>query len=144
MSRFHPSLGGRISPPDTNTEKAMIPSMNPSLSPPFHELDAYTFQILCCELHGRQPGIATCDVYGIPGQRQRGIDLLEHRRESMEKEVGQCKCYNDFPPLEIQKASEEFLRHLEYWQQERVKRFILFVACDLDRTQQQDEICKQK
>ena len=61
----------------------------------------------------------------------------------MEKEVGQCKCYDDFPPAEIRKASEEFLGHLEYWQQQ-VKRFILFVACDLDRTQQQDEICTQK
>jgi hypothetical protein len=62
----------------------------------------------------------------------------------MEKEVGQCKCYHDFPPTEIRKASEEFLEHLEYWQQQQVKRFILFVACDLNRTQQQDEICKQK
>jgi hypothetical protein len=122
----------------------MIPRMNPSLSPPFHELDAYTFQNLCRELHGRQPGITTCDVYGTQGQSQRGIDLLAHRRASMEKEVGQCKCYNDFPPAEIRKASEEFLEHLGYWQQQQVKRFILFVACDLDRTQQQDEICKQK
>lgn len=144
MSRFHPSLGGRISLPGTDKEKTMIPSINPTESPPFHKLDEYTFQKLCCELHGRQPGIATCDVYGTRGQRQRGIDLLAHRRGSMEKEVGQCKCYEDFPPAEIRKASEEFLEHVRYWQQQQVKRFILFVACDLDRTQQQDEICKQK
>jgi len=62
----------------------------------------------------------------------------------MEKEVGQCERFDGFPPAEIRKASEEFLEHLEYWQQQRVKRFILFVACDLDRTQQQDEICKQR
>lgn len=122
----------------------MTPNINASESPPFHKLDEYTFQNLCCELHGRQPGIATCNVYGTRGHMQRGIDLLAHRRGNMEKEVGQCKCYDDFPPAEIRKASAEFLKHLEYWQQQHVKRFILFVACDLDRTQQQDEICKQK
>jgi hypothetical protein len=98
----------------------MTPRMNPSLSPPFHQLDEYTFQRLCCELHARQLGIATCAVYGTRGQRQRGIDLLAHRRGSTEKEIGQCKCYEDFPPAEIRKASEEFLEHLEYWQQHRL------------------------
>jgi len=122
----------------------MTPRMNPSLSPPFHELDEYTFQNLCCELHGKQPWIATCDVYGTRGQSQRGIDLLAHRRGSMEKEVGQCKRYGSFPAAEIRKASAEFLKHLEYWQQQQVKRFILFVACDLDLTQQQDEVYKQR
>ena len=57
----------------------MRPRMNPSLSPPFYELDEYTFQDLCCDLFARQPGIATCNVYGKRGQRQRGIDLLAHR-----------------------------------------------------------------
>ena len=99
---------------------------------------------MCCELHERQPGIATCAVYGPQGQPQRGIDLLAHRRGIIEKEVGQCKRYRNFPPKDIRKASAEFLQHLEYWQQQRVKRFILFVACDLDRTQQQDEICNQR
>jgi hypothetical protein len=56
----------------------------------------------------------------------------------------ECKRYNNFPPAKIRDASEEFLEHLEYWQQQRVKRFILIVACDLDRTQQQDEICNQR
>jgi len=83
-------------------------------------------------------------VYGTRGQRQRGIDLLAHRRGSVEKEVGQCKCYNNFQAVDIRKASAEFLKHLEYWQQQQVKRFILFVACDLDRTQQHDEIFTQK
>jgi hypothetical protein len=58
-------------------------------------------------------------------------------------EVGQCKCYQDFPPAEIRQASDEFFKLLAYWQQRKVKRFLLFVACDLDRTQQQDEIAKQ-
>jgi hypothetical protein len=54
----------------------MRPRMNPSLSPPFHELDEHTFQNLCRDLFSRQPGIATCDVYGRRRQKQRGIGLL--------------------------------------------------------------------
>jgi hypothetical protein len=122
----------------------MTPRMNPSLSPPFYELDEYTFQNLCCELHGKQPWIATCNVHGTRGQSQRGIDLLAHRRRSMEREVGQCTRYGSFLAVEIRKASAEFFKHLDYWQQQQVKQFILFVACDLDLTQQQDEICEQK
>jgi hypothetical protein len=122
----------------------MIPSMNPSESPPFHKLDEYTFQNLCCELQERQPGIVTCSVYGLRGQGQRGIDLLAQRRGSTEKEVGQCKRYGNFSAVKIRTASAEFLIHLEYWQQQQVKRSIHFVACDLDLTQQQDEICKQR
>src|SRR5688572_107765 len=101
ISWLHPLLDARISPPYTNKEYAMIPRMDRSSSPPFHELDEYTFQNLCCDLHARQPAIATCDVYGTRGQRQRGIDLLAHRHGSMGKKVGQCKCYDDFPLAEI-------------------------------------------
>ena len=121
----------------------MRPRMNPSLSPPFHELEEYPYQILCCDVFGRQQGIATCEVYGTRGQKQRGIDLLARRTSGDGIEVGQCKCYKNFSPAEIRTASDKFFEHLAYWQQQNVKRFLLFVACDLDRTQQQDEIGKQ-
>jgi hypothetical protein len=121
----------------------MQPRMNPSLSPPFHELDEYTFQRLCCDVFARQRSVVSCDVYGTRGQKQRGIDLLAHRRDGSGIEVGQCKCYREFSHTEIRKASNEFFKHLAYWQQRNVRYFILFVACDLDRTQQQDEICTQ-
>ena len=121
----------------------MRPRMNTSLSPPFYELDEYTFQDLCCDLLARQPGIATCDVYGTRAQKQRGIDLLARRSDGEGIEVGQCKCYTDFPPAKIRKASDEFFEHLAYWQQQNVKRFLLFVACNLDRTQQHDTLDEQ-
>ena len=70
----------------------MRPRMNPSLSPPFHELDEYTYQNLCRNVFEKQRGIATCDVYGTRGQKQRGIDLLARRSDGESIEVGQCKC----------------------------------------------------
>lgn len=121
----------------------MRPRMSPSLSPPFYELDEYTFQRLCCDVFERQQGIATCSVYGRRGQGQRGIDLLARRSGGDGVEIGQCKCYQNFLPSGIRKASDEFCKHLAYWQSRNVRRFILFVACDLDSTQQQDEIGTQ-
>src|SRR5262249_561217 len=121
----------------------MRPRMTPSLSPPFYELDEYTFQRLCCDVFERQQGIATCNVYGRRGQKQWGIDLLARRSGGDGIEVGQCKHYQHFLPFEIRQASDAFFDHLVYWQPRNVRRFILFVACDLDSTQQQDEIGTQ-
>src|SRR2546428_3355194 len=121
----------------------MRPRINESLSPPFYELTEYPFQGLCCELLERQPGIATCNVYGKRGQMQRGIDLLARRKGGDGIEVGQCKCCREFPQTEIRKASNEFFTHVKYWQKQGVRRFILFVATDLDQRQQQDEIQAQ-
>ncbi len=123
--------------------RLMLPRVNESLSPPFHEMTEYPFQDLCCELFSRQEGIATCEVYGRRGQKQRGIDLWAHCVGGNSSEVGQCKCYKEFSHREIEKASDGFFAHLGYWRERRVQRFILFVACDLDDVQQQEEIHRQ-
>ena len=51
--------------------------LNPSLAPRFWELDPVdAFQPLCKDLLEQESGIATAEVYGIPGQGQQGIDIL--------------------------------------------------------------------
>ncbi len=122
----------------------MMPTgMSPGESPPFHTLGDYVFQRLCRDVFDTEPGIVTCDIYGSRGQRQHGIDLLARRKINEGIEVGQCKCYRKFQPNKIREASDEFFKHWERWGAQGVKRFVLFVACDLDRTQQQNEISKQ-
>lgn len=116
------------------------PRVNPNLPPNFYELDEYAFQDLCCDLFSEQPRIATCDVYGKRGQKQDGIDLLAHCDDGISTEVGQCKCYEDFPPRKIIEASDEFFQHIDYWLNRKVRRFILFVGCDLSQTQRQKQI----
>jgi hypothetical protein len=118
-------------------------SFNPSKPVPFHELDPMPFQELCRDLFEREEGVSTCEVFGINGQFQRGIDLKAQRKGAYAYEVGQCKCYEEFSPREIRKASEEFLKHLDYWKEKNVKRFILFVACAMDTTQRLEEIDRQ-
>jgi tetratricopeptide (TPR) repeat protein len=113
-------------------------------APPFFELGEYDFQDLCRDLVETQPGIATCDVYGKRGQKQYGIDLIGYCSESPTIEVGQCKCCRDFQPSKFREASDEFFEHLDLWKGRHVKRFILFVACDVSTQQQQDEILRQR
>jgi len=122
----------------------MHPGIRPGETPPFHELSEYVFQELCRDLFDTEPSISTCEIYGKRGQSQDGIDLLAHRREGHGIEVGQCKCYAEFTPAQIRRASDEFFDYFSRWSTENVKRFILFVACNLSRRQLQDEIIEQK
>jgi tetratricopeptide (TPR) repeat protein len=120
------------------------PGICPGQIPRFNCMDEYAFQCLCRDLFDAEPGIATCEVYGVRGQSQDGIDLLAHLLAGDGIEVGQCKCYEDFPPREIRRASDEFFNHWNRWSKENVQRFILFVASDLSTRQRQDEVLKQR
>jgi hypothetical protein len=119
--------------------------MRRGISPPFFQMSEYDFQDLCCDLFNQEPEISSCEVYGKRGEAQRGIDLLARTSSGGAIEVGQCKCTRQFPPTEIKKASAAFFAHWEaFWQDQQVRRFVLFVACDLNSTHQQDEITRQE
>jgi hypothetical protein len=121
----------------------MTPEISPSSPLRFYELGEFVFQDLCCDLFDRESGISFAEVYGVRGQKQDGIDLLAHRNSEVEIEVGQCKCYKAFSSNDIKKASDIFFEHWDRWSQEEVKRFILFVACDLSERKCQDQILKE-
>ena len=114
--------------------------------PHFFELDPLRFQGLCRDLYQVEPEIATADVFGAPGQRQRGVDIIAHRRDGDGIGVGQSKCIEPkyVTPALVQAASKELLEHLAYWKERRVRKFILFVAADISRTNIQDEINRQR
>ena len=120
------------------------PPIRPGDIPLLHRLDEYVFQGLCRELFSNEDEVATCDDYGVRGQAQYGIDLKAYRKHGDAIEVGQCKCYEDFPPRLIVDASDKFFNHWDRWSSENVKRFILFVACDLSNRWRQEEISRQK
>lgn len=113
--------------------------------PPFYELDYETFQCMCRDLFDAETSISTCDTYGVTGEKQFGIDLIARRKDGDGIEVGQCKCCEDFPPSEIRDVTQEFFKHWNTrWSTRKVKRFVLFVACDLSKKNRQDEISKQE
>jgi hypothetical protein len=122
----------------------MTPNINPSDPPAFVGLGEYVFQELCRDLLAMQEGIATCEIYGTRGYAQRGIDLLASGDDALSTEVGQCKCYREFSVKDIIDASDEFLKHWEFWKDKNIRRFILFVACPLDQPNQQNEVQNQR
>lgn len=122
----------------------MLSSLNPRIPPPFYELDEYTFQDLCCDLLHREESIGICNPYGTRGQRQRGIDLWGQSKDGQGIEVGQCKRYEQFEINDLKKASEDFLGHWDFWKEFQVRRFILLVACAIEKTQIIEEIDRQK
>lgn len=118
----------------------MIPNIDPSAPPPFHELDSSTFERLTKDLLAKQEHIAVADLYGVGGQTQYGVDVVARHKDGDGSDVAQCKCYRSIDPGGIRDASDAFLNHLERWKNYDVRRFILVVACPLDRTELQDEI----
>jgi len=119
------------------------PGIRQGEQPPYHLLDEYLFQDMCCDLFHYEPEITSCSIYGTRGQSQYGIDLLAQRRDGG-IEVGQCKKYSQFSARQIVQVSDEFFYHWDHWKNRGVKRFILFVSCPLDRQEQQEEILRQK
>ena len=128
-----------------NSIPNMTPGIRPGQVPPFHEIGEFVFQDLCRDLFFEEDTIATCDIYGVRGEEQHGIDLIAMRKNGDGIEVGQCKCSRDFPPKQIREVSDKFFEHWEnHWSKRDVKRFIFFVASGLDTRQRQDEILNQR
>ena len=97
------------------------------------------FERLCCDLHGVQKQVATCQLHGTRGQRDKGVDHIAQRKGGNGKEVGQSKCNEEFNEKKLKDAVEPFFDHIEHWKKQEVQRYILFVACDIQRTQVHEE-----
>ena len=121
----------------------MTPRAKRDLPPIIHEIGWREFQRLTNELFWHEPNIAKSEEYGIPGQRQHGIDLLALVTPAG-LEVAQCKCESSLSVRKIQKASDEFFKHWTHWEGQDVRRFILFAACEVERIQLQNEMLKQR
>lgn len=144
--RHHPTQ-----PNDAYTHKDMERALVPPPTthgelPDFHALDAITFQKLCRDLYQVEPNISTAEVFGVSGQAQLGVDIQALHRSDDGISVGQCKCIvpKDLTVKLIQKASDEFLQHLEYWRERGVRRFILFVSPDASRKEINEEHLRQR
>lgn len=114
---------------------------------PFLQIDEYKFQELCRDILGKQreEGITTCRVYEVRGSAQYGADILANCDDGRSVDIGQCKRYSEFPASKIAKASDEFLTHLDtHWKPSyATRRFILMVACKLEKKDHHAEIQKQ-
>jgi hypothetical protein len=130
----------------------MVPSVTTALpfatqpgdSSQLHRFSSRNFERMCRDLLREEKGIATSTLWGVEGQAQQGIDIQADADDGIHLELGQCKCYKAFGPKEIRKACSDFVRHWEYWKSKKVRRFILFVACEVENTQSRKAILEQK
>lgn len=120
----------------------MTPRSTRDLTPFIHEIGWRKFQRLSNELFSLEAGISKADEYGIPGQHQNGIDLLALAKPGG-VEVAQCKCESAFSVRKIRRAADEFFNYWPHWKDQNVRRFILIVACEVDRTELQNEMLSQ-
>jgi hypothetical protein len=115
------------------------PTIRQSDTQSWYDLSDDEFEQLCCDLHGEQKEIATCQLHGTRGQTDKGVDHVAQRKRGNGKEVGQSKSYKNFSERDLGKAVNPFFDHIEHWKKQEVRRYILFVACDIQRTQVHDE-----
>ena len=116
-------------------------SIDGTKNPNYSDIGEERFQDFCKELLAKDPTISTADIYGLRGQTQFGIDIRAVRINGEGLDLGQCKAYRKITAPQIKKASQAFLDHWETkWKEKNVKRFILFVACPLTRTELQDQV----
>lgn len=113
----------------------MRTTVRPSDTQEFWRLSSDIFEDLCSDLHGMQEGIETCQLFGPRGQTQHGVDHVARRWGGDGAEVGQSKCYREFSTRDLKDATEPFLNSIDFWKPWNIRRFILFVACDVNRTQ---------
>lgn len=110
-------------------------SRNPSDEHEFHTMGSRPFEHFVRALHRVQPGILTAYIYGPDGQSQFGADHIATRQDgTADIDVGQSKAYRQFGQSKVREAADAFLDHWDWeWRDKRVKRFILFVGCAINR-----------
>lgn len=123
----------------------MHPTIAAGHEPRFNELDPETFEALCCDLFEEEKDIWRCRKYGSRGQADFGIDLFASRENDQEIEIGQCKRYASYSVANLKDACNLILKeNWDHWHGKKVKRFIIFVGCDITDPKLIEEIQAQR
>lgn len=108
---------------------------------PFGELSWEDFERLCYRLARSNADIEHCQPYGIPGQKQDGIDIYAKLKNDNIYAVYQCKREKDFEPPKIKSAITKFLDGK--WA-EKAKIFVLCTEESLKSTNRASEVEVQR
>ena len=90
---------------------------------PIEQLSWQDFERLCLRLVRKEASIEHCQLYGVPGQKQEGIDLFARFKLAKKYHVYQCKQVKNFGPTKIKEAVSVFLSG------EWVEKTSTFVLC---------------
>ena len=108
---------------------------------PFGELKWEDFERLCYRLALLEAEVELCQLYGVPGQKQEGIDIYAKLKTDNKYAVYQCKLENNFGPFKIKSAISKFLEGK--WA-DKAKIFVLCTKESLKQKDRADEIEVQR
>lgn len=118
------------------------PVIKRELGLPFEQLTWPDFERLILRVVAADREVLDCRVYGVPGQKQHGIDLLAARAASPDEQTCfQCKKVKAFRVSDVHAAIKRFEEGP--WAT-RVREFTLCVACSLEDTKLTDAMSEER
>ncbi|QXV66836.1 hypothetical protein INP83_07060 [Mucilaginibacter sp. 21P] len=111
---------------------------------PFKDLPPRRFEQLCLKYCYKNYGMERCTLYGKPGQKQFGLDILV-TGEDDDYILYQCKRVNEFLGTDLADAIKVFQdeKHQEKWYA-KTSEFILFSSNELIETSFVEEMERQR
>lgn len=84
---------------------------------PFNALSWELFEALCAALVQIQPITISCNLFGVQGDEQQGIDIIAKQRgkEGDEIWVYQCKRYKEFTPGKLKEALDRMVYSADFY-----------------------------
>ena len=128
--RMPPNAGPRVLPVQTNLQLL-----------PFIELTWEHFEQLCLRLVEEHADAEYCQLYGVRGQDQEGIDLFARNKSNGKYAVYQCKRLDKLRASDISKATTRFLK--DKWSK-KSDEFVFCTSHDTSEKKIADEIVKQQ
>jgi hypothetical protein len=92
------------------TSRVLPPVTTRAQELPFGQLAWEDFERLCLRLAAREARVEHCQLYGVRGQDQGGIDLYARPTFGSKYRVYQCKRERAFGAAKIRAAVEKFLQ----------------------------------
>lgn len=120
-------------PPPTETRLHQLP---------LGELSWEDFERLCLRIVREDADVEHCQLYGVPGQSQQGIDLYARPRGKSKYTVYQCKRVNSFGPSKIASAVTKYLDDGGEWL-EKSDAFVLCTKESLRKKNRANELERQ-
>lgn len=108
---------------------------------PFEELMWEDFEKLCLRLVRQESDVEYCQLYGVRGQKQHGIDIYARRKAKDTYVVYQCKNENNFGVTKIRAAIKRF-REGKWFS--KSDTFVLCTRESFTETKCADEVERQK
>lgn len=102
---------------------------------PLEKLSWEDFEKLCLAIVQTDFSINDCEIYGIKGQAQEGIDIFARQQNGRYRSY-QCKRYQKFDLSDINKAVEYFINKDFYSKSDSL---YLCTSCEWNKTQVQDK-----